>query len=69
MYTQTNSKEEFLRLQDYTTESKRHGIMVFISKLGAEILKKNTTWLLDGTFQTTPHPFEQVFTKLIIKIK
>ena len=59
-YTLTSNNMEFLRFHDWSNKDKEDGLMIFISDFGAEVLKKNKIWLMDGTFMSAPEPFKQV---------
>ena len=61
-YQLTSTKEEFLRYCEYlypATEEKL--LMVFISDLGKDILSKSETIYCDGTLDTAPTPFKQIY--------
>ena len=36
-------------------------MVMFMGDWGAEILKTHSTWLFDGTFQSCPEPFAQIY--------
>ena len=55
-FTQTNDKGDFLILQSWTSEAKEGGLLVYLSDFGADILKRHSLWLLDGTFNQRQHP-------------
>ena len=59
-FTQTNDSGEFLILQSWTDNFEQAGLLVFLSDLGANILKTHSLWLMDGTFRSIPAPFSQV---------
>jgi hypothetical protein len=49
-------------MHDWVDETNKDqgGMLIFMSDFGADLLKKNSTWLLDGTFDSVPAPFKQV---------
>ncbi len=60
-YILTSNNMEFLRYCDWSNvNTKQDGLIIYISDFGAEVLKKNQTWLMDGTFSSAPEPFKQV---------
>ena len=59
-FVKTNSGDDFLRLQDWVDAGQTKGMLIFISDFGADVLKRNPTWLMDGTFKICPDPFKQV---------
>ena len=61
-YQLTSTNEEFLRYCEYTDGPVEQKIMmVFISDLGKSILAKAEIIYADGTFDTAPRPFSQIF--------
>jgi hypothetical protein len=53
-------EKEFLILNSWTNENELESMMVFMSDVGADILRRAPIWMMDGTFRTAPSPFYQV---------
>ena len=60
-FRNTNDNKDFLRLQTWTNEAEDEAMLLYISDTGAQVLATHKVWCLDGTFQTTPSPFKQVY--------
>jgi hypothetical protein len=58
--SKTADVEEFLIMNSWTNICELESILVFMSNSGADIMKKATTWMMDGTFKICPVPFYQV---------
>ena len=64
-YSKTADGEEFLLSREWVDDSR--SMCIFLSNFGADILRKHSTWCLDGTFKTCPLPFVQVLSLINIK--
>ena len=60
-YIKTADNGNFIIFQDWVDEAKTESMVMFMSDWGAEILKMHSTWLFDGTFQSCPAPFSQLY--------
>lgn len=58
--THTADHTEFMVLKSWTNDTELEGIMVFLSDVGADVLRRSPVWMMDGTFSTAPDPFYQV---------
>lgn len=58
--TKTKDGQSFLLAQCWTNDDHEKSMMVFLSDYGADILRNAPTWLMDGTFKSSPTPFTQV---------
>ena len=56
----TKSHERFLRFAGQVEDMEEPTMMLFMSPLGKELLRKADIWFADGTFHTAPFPFSQV---------
>ena len=58
-FTQLDNGESFLVSSELLSEN---GVaMVFISPFEKRILANSTTWAMDGTFETVPDMFSQIY--------
>ena len=57
----TADGREFLLHRDWLDEHQTKAMAVFLSDWGAEVLRKSSNWLLDGTFRSTLAPFAQIY--------
>lgn len=64
--TNTADNTEFMILNCWTNDMELEGLMVFLSDVGADILRRSPVWMLDGTFGTAPAPYYQV--KIYFKV-
>jgi hypothetical protein len=58
--THTADNTEFLVLNSWTNDMELEGLMVFLSDVGADVLRRFPVWMVDGTFNSAPVPFYQV---------
>ena len=59
-FSKTNDVKDFLRLKCWTNEEEE-AVLVYISDTGAQVRRTHKVWCMDGSFQTTPAPFSQVY--------
>ena len=60
-FTVTSTGEPFLAHKEYTDDEGEDCILIFISDHGKFILSKSEEIFIDGTFDTCPLPFSQIF--------
>ena len=57
----TTDNGDFITFKDWIDEAKTESIVMFMSGWGADILNTLSTPLFDGTFQSCPAPFAQLY--------
>ena len=60
-FSKTSDDKNFLRLKCWTNEKEEEAVLDYISDTGAQVLRTYKVWCMDGSFQTTPAPFSQVY--------
>jgi hypothetical protein len=45
-------------VKDFVSDDQTKAFLVFLSPMGKEMLRSATHWVSDGTFKTTPRPFQ-----------
>ena len=60
-YLKTADKGEFVIFKDWVDNEQTECMVMFMSDWGAQILKTHSTWLFDGTFNSCPAPFAQLY--------
>ena len=60
-FRSTHDNKDFLRLQAWTNEAEDEALLHDISDTGAQVLAPHKVWCFDGTLQTTPSSFKQVY--------
>ena len=58
-YTELPSGERFLQQED--AENNGRVALIFASEFGKRILKESSEWAMDGTFETVPTSFSQLY--------
>jgi len=41
---------EFIMLKSWTNNTELEGIMVFLSDMGSDVLRRSAVWMMDGTY-------------------
>jgi len=54
---QTANGGEFLIKHSWINELESESLMIFLSDMSADIIRRSPVWLKDGTFSTSPAPF------------
>ena len=55
--TQTADGGEFLIKHGWINRLESESMMIFLSDMGADIMRRSPVWMIDGTFSTSPAPF------------
>ena len=60
-YTNAADGGQFTVYKDWIDQDQTEPMVIFMSKWGFEILSNHETWLFDGTFESAPEPFSQIY--------
>ena len=58
-YKKLGSGEQFLISSEVLVDD--NPVLIFASRFGKDLLANCSTWQMDGTFQTSPVPFQQIY--------
>ena len=59
-YSLAADGSRFLLKQCWVDPEESLSMALFLTDWSADVLKRHTTWLLDGTFSSSPDPWVQV---------
>ena len=60
-YSRTADGGQFMVYREWIDDAKSLPLVIFISQWGADILARHSVWMFDGTFDSCPLPFAQVY--------
>ena len=67
--TNTADGSEFMILNSWMNDIEQEAMMVFMSDVGADMMRQAPIWMMDGTFFSAPTPYYQVKIKDLISLK